>query len=126
MIIIYGIGNCDTVRTARVWLTGQGLFHDFYDFKKRGVPADRLVAWIKAHGGEKLLNRQGSTWRKLDAAAQSAAGSASGMQALMLANPSLIRRPVVEWGGTGLQITVGFDAERWSQITSDRAPQVLQ
>ena len=125
MIILYGIANCDTVRKARAWLTGQTINHDFYDFKKCGVPADRLLAWINAFGSEKLLNRQGSTWRKLGAAAQSTADSVSSMQALMLANPSLIRRPVVEWGGTGLQITIGFDVQRWSQITSDPALQVL-
>jgi arsenate reductase (glutaredoxin) len=117
MIIVYGIPNCDTVRKARAWLTSTGLTHEFYDFKKRGVPAGRLVAWIKALGCEKLLNRQGSTWRKLDASSQAGAANEVGAQALMLASPSLIRRPVVEWG-EGSQTTVGFDAKRWSELAA--------
>jgi arsenate reductase len=122
MITVYGIPNCDTVRKARAWLTGMGLGHEFYDFKKRGVPPERLAAWINVLGFDKLLNRQGSTWRKLDAASQDGADRAIGAQALMLASPSLIRRPVVEWGGGGSQITVGFDAKRWSELAAGLPP----
>jgi hypothetical protein len=73
MIIVYGISNCDTVKKARAWLTAQGLAHDFHDFKKLGVPADRLPAWESAVSWQKLLNRQGTTWRKLDPAVQAGA-----------------------------------------------------
>lgn len=118
MITIYGIPNCDTVKKARVWLADQGLMHEFYDYKKRGVPADRLPAWTKAVGWEKLLNRQGTTWRKLDAAAQAGATDATGAQVLMLANPSVIKRPVVEWGRKTDTVTVGFDAARWAEIAA--------
>jgi arsenate reductase len=97
MITVYGIANCDTVKKARAWLADQGLACEFHDFKKLGVP---------------LLNRKGTTWRKLDAGQQAATVDAGSAQALMLAHPSVIKRPVVEWGP---QITVGFDAESWVQ-----------
>jgi arsenate reductase len=111
MIILYGIPNCDTVKKARAWLTARGIAHEFYDFKKRGVPADRLPIWAKAAGWDKLINRQGSTWRKLDPDAQASASQATGAQALVLANPSVIKRPVVDWGADA--VTVGFDEKSW-------------
>ena len=111
MIILYGIPNCDTVKKARAWLTGQGLAYSFHDFKKAGVPPERLAAWEDALGWQKLLNRQGTTWRKLDAAVQSGVTDAASAQALMRAQPSVIKRPVVEWGH---DTSVGFDAEAWS------------
>ena len=116
MITVYGIPNCDTVKKARAWLTIQGLEHSFHDFKRYGVPMQRLPAWCQAVGWEKLLNRQGSTWRKLDAEVQAGACDAAGAQALMLANPSVIKRPVVEWQGNSGLITVGFDAPGWLNI----------
>ena len=111
MIILYGIPNCDTVKKARAWLTGQGLAYSFHDFKKAGVPPERLAAWEDALGWQKLLNRQGTTWRKLDAAVQSGVTDAASAQALMRAQPSVIKRPVVEWGH---DTSLGFDAEAWS------------
>jgi arsenate reductase len=113
MIIVYGIPHCDSVKKARAWLKAQGLAHEFHDFKKTGVPADRLTAWAAAVGWPKLLNRQGTTWRKLDPSAQSAVVDILSAQALMHALPSLIKRPVVEWGG---QTTVGFDPIAWALI----------
>jgi arsenate reductase len=114
-ITLYGIPNCDTVKKARAWLADQGADYAFHDFKKSGVPADRLDRWMTAPAGDKLLNRQGTTWRKLDPAAQAGADSAAGARALMLEQPSVIKRPVVEWpDGT---VTVGFDAADWSLRT---------
>ena len=113
-IIVYGIPNCDTVKKARAWLQEQGLAYQFHDFKKQGVPAERLPAWMAAVGWEKLLNRQGTTWRRLDAAAQSQALEAAGARALMLAQPSVIRRPVVE---AGARVLVGFDAAAYASLT---------
>ena len=119
MITLYGIPNCDTVKKARAWLTDKGLTHEFYDFKKRGVPADRLADWVQALGWEKLLNRRGTTWHKLDAAAQANVQDTASAQALMLAMPSLVKRPVVEWlmseTATDAKITVGFDPQNWPQ-----------
>ncbi|HEX7890836.1 MAG TPA: arsenate reductase [Ramlibacter sp.] len=111
-ITLYGIPNCDTVKKARAWLAGESVAHAFHDFKKSGVPPAQLDAWLKAVGPERLLNRQGTTWRKLDAAAQARAGDTAGARALMLDQPSVIKRPVVDWGdGT---VTVGFDPADWS------------
>jgi arsenate reductase (glutaredoxin) len=110
MITVYGIPNCETVKKARAWLTEQGQPHAFHDFKKLGVPPDRLALWAQAAGWEKLLNRQGTTWRKLDATAQAAVTDSASAQALMRAQPSVIKRPVVDWG---TEVTVGFDAAAW-------------
>ena len=68
MITLYGIPNCDTVKKARAWLTDHDVDHQFHDFKKQGVPADFLPGWIAAVGWETLVNRKGTTWRKLDEA----------------------------------------------------------
>ncbi len=114
MITIYGIPNCDTVKKARAWLTEQGLAYTFHDFKKQGVPLDKLPSWGKAVGLDRLLNRQGTTWRKLDATTQASAGTPQGAQALVLANPSIIKRPVVQWPRG--DVTVGFDASRWAEM----------
>ena len=111
--VVHGIPNCDTVKRARAWLSAQGVVHRFHDFKKSGVPADRLDAWIASDDGPRLLNRQGSTWRRLDAAVQDEAQTPAGARELMLAQPSLIKRPVVDWGGG---TTVGFDAVRWAAL----------
>ena len=110
-ITVYGITNCDTVKKARQWLGDQGAAYQFHDFKKQGVPAERLDGWIEAVGWEKLVNRKGTTWRKLDAAAQAAVVDAASAKALMQAEPSVIKRPVVEWGDSN---TVGFDADAWA------------
>ncbi len=113
---LYGIPNCDTVKKARAWL--QEHAHDsaraaqFHDFKKLGVPGDRLDGWVAALGWERLLNRNGTTWRQLDESARAAVVDAGSAKALMLAQPSAIKRPVVEWGdGT---VTVGFNAADWA------------
>ena len=112
-IRLYGIPNCDTVKRARTWLAASGRPHEFHDFKKAGVPADRLDAWLAAAGWEKLVNRAGNTWRKLDAATQAAVVDAASARALMLAQASVIKRPVVVWPDAG--ITVGFDAAEFSR-----------
>ena len=121
MTTLYGIPNCDTVKKARAWLTAQGVDYTFHDFKKQGVPKDRLAAWCKAAGWERLLNRQGTTWRKLDAAVQARAADSAGAQALMLAHASVIKRPVVQWAGSSAAVSVGFDAASWSELAAQFA-----
>jgi Spx/MgsR family transcriptional regulator len=118
MITVHGIPNCDTVKKARAWLAAQGIEHAFHDFKKAGVPADRLPAWCAAVGWERLLNRQGTTWRKLDSSRQAAVNDAASAQALMRLEPSVIKRPVVEWADG--QVSVGFDAADWAQRAARR------
>ena len=110
-VTLYGIPNCDTVRRARAWLGEQRVPHAFHDFRKAGVPADRLDAWIAALGWERLVNRSGTTWRKLDDATRQRVQDADSARTLMRAQPSVIRRPVIEWDAG--EPTVGFDEELW-------------
>ena len=112
MITLYGIPNCDTVKKARVWLGERGVEFAFHDFKKQGVPADAADRWLKAVSWETLVNRKGTTWRKLDEGERAAVVDAASAKALMLAQPSVIKRPVVEWADGA--ITVGFDAADWA------------
>lgn len=111
-IYVYGIPNCDTVKKARTWLTAQGLEYQFHDFKKSGVPADRLADWLQAVGWERLVNRQGTTWRKLAPEVQSAVQDADSAARLLLEQASAIKRPVVQWPDGS--ITVGFKSEDWA------------
>jgi arsenate reductase (glutaredoxin) len=117
MITLFGISNCDTVKKARAWLTEHGVDYQFHDFKKQGVPPERLDTWLAAVGWEKLLNRQGTTWRKLDAATQATAIDAESAANLLILNVSLIKRPVVEWADSpaAADISVGFDADNWAK-----------
>jgi arsenate reductase len=111
MIEMYGIPNCTTVKKARSWLDERGIAYRFHDFNKDGVPVARLDAWLAALGWEALLNRRGTTWRQLDEATRATVVDAASARALMLARPSVIRRPMVEWGSE--RITVGFDPDGW-------------
>lgn len=117
MIVVYGIPNCDTVKKARTWLTARGLEYRFHDFKKDGVPADRLPAWLAEVDWQVLVNRKGTTWRKLEPAAQAAVQDAASARDLMLRQASVIKRPVVEWGD---RTTVGFDPAVWETLVSAR------
>ena len=112
-IKLYGIPNCDTVRRARAWLQSNGHEHQFIDFKKGGVPPARLDAWLASAGWERLLNRQGTTWRQLADSQRDAVVDAASARQLMLSQPSVVKRPVVEWDDG--RITVGFDAAAWSR-----------
>ncbi len=105
MVRIYGISNCDTVKKARLWLDGHGVAYQFHDYKKAGVDASMLRAWVAELGWESLLNRRGTTWRKL-AEERRAGIDEAGAIALMLETPSIIRRPVLDLGDRRL---VGFD-----------------
>lgn len=113
MITLYGIPNCDTVKKSRTWFDAQGIGYQFHDFKKQGLPADAVDAWIAALGWEPLVNKKGTTWRKLDAATQAAVVDAASAKVLMMAQPSVIKRPVVV--GPAGKITVGFSPEAWER-----------
>ena len=113
MTTLYGITNCDTVKKARAWLAANKVEVPFHDFKKQGVPEPQLDHWLNAAGWEKLLNRQGTSWRKLDDATKAAVTDARTARALMLAQPSVIKRPVAEWPDGS--VTVGFDPQDWAR-----------
>lgn len=104
MIVLYGIKNCDTVKKARRWLEAQGIDYRFHDFRADGLDEKRLAAWIKTCGWETLLNRRGTTWRKLPEADRADLDAAKAA-ALMLREPTLVKRPVLE---TGREVLVGF------------------
>ncbi|GAB7555763.1 ArsC family reductase [Novosphingobium sp. 11B] len=109
-IEFYGIPNCDTVKKARVWLDAKGIAYTFHDYKKEGADPEKLAAWIDAAGLDKVLNRAGTTFRKLPDA-DKADLDAEKATALMAANPSMIKRPVVEHPGG---ILVGFKEPEWA------------
>lgn len=110
--IVYGIVNCDTVKKARAHLAGESVDYTFHDFKKEGVPASELDRWVGAVGWEALVNRKGTTWRKLPDATRDAVVDEASAKRLMLEQASVIKRPVVDWGGG--RITVGFDPAQWA------------
>ena len=110
--VVYGIPNCDTVKKARAWLAERGVPYRFHDFKKQGVPPQHLARWQAAAGWDKVLNRQGTTWRKLPPEAQAAVTDAASAAALLQREPSAIKRPVVEWPDGA--ITVGFAPDDWA------------
>ena len=109
--VIYGIKNCDTMKKAMNWLSEQGIAYEFIDYKKAGVAASHLADWNARAGWEKLLNRQGTTWRKLVPATQAGVSDARSARSLMLAQASVIKRPVVEWNSS--DVTVGFNPTDW-------------
>jgi Spx/MgsR family transcriptional regulator len=110
MITIFGISNCDTVKRARQWLAAEGLEHRFHDVRKDGLDGARLDQWIAALGWEALLNRGGTTFRNLPDADKLGLDAARA-RALMLSEPAMIKRPVVDHGGKFL---VGFKPDVWA------------
>ena len=113
-IVVYGIPNCDTVRKARGWLDGLGLAYTFHDYKKVGIEPDKLRDWVDARGWEAILNRKGTTFRNLPESERTDLDAATAIR-LMCANPSAIKRPVVEYqSGRGKGLLVGFDPQEWS------------
>ena len=109
---LYGIRNCDTVKKARKWLEENGIDYEFHDFKKDGLSDDQLRQWEQAVGWETLVNRRGTTWRKLPEDVRDTMDADTAHQ-VMLENPSIIKRPVVERADNA--ISVGFNADRWAQ-----------
>lgn len=109
-VTLYGIANCDTVKKARAWLEQHGVAHVFHDYKKQGAPAERIAEWIGAAGLERIVNRAGTTYRKLDEDAK-AALAGDGAVAVLVANSSVIKRPVVEYPGG---LLVGFKEAEWA------------
>lgn len=110
MIRMYGITNCDTVKKARAWLADHGIAYEFVDFKKVPPTREQITAWCAACGAATVLNRKGTTWKKLDPATQYSADALPGTIKLLLEHPSAIRRPVMEVDG---ETSIGFDPTTW-------------
>ncbi len=113
MIHLYGIPNCDTVKKARTWLDSQGKAYTFHDYKKEGAESDRIAGWIAVAGLDVVVNRKGTTFRALSDEDKARAASAETAPALLAANPSVIKRPVLEHAGG---ILVGFKPDEWAAV----------
>ncbi|QDH33137.1 Spx/MgsR family RNA polymerase-binding regulatory protein [Porphyrobacter sp. YT40] len=111
MIHLYGIPNCDTVKKARLWLDQNGREYTFHDYKKQGADPERIAGWIAAAGLDVVVNRKGTTYRALSDADKARAADAATAPALLAANPSVIKRPIVEHDGG---LLVGFKPEEWA------------
>jgi Spx/MgsR family transcriptional regulator len=116
-VSLYGIPNCDTMKKARAWLESRGIAYDFHDYKKAGITRAKLSAWVNAAGWEVLLNRAGTTFRKLPDAAKANIGERQAIE-LMLEQPAMIKRPVLEHGAAFL---VGFSPEKYASALGKSA-----
>ena len=112
MTVLYGIKNCDSVKKARTWLSDRGYAHDFYDLRSGDLDLKTVVRWLDTTNSDVLLNRRGITWRNLDATIKESV-SQENIAELLLTNPTLIKRPVLDYDG---RITVGFKPELYSTI----------
>ena len=111
---VYGIPNCNTVKKARTWLTDHGFEYEFHDFKKQGITAEKLQEWCAVFGWEKVLNKKGTTWKKLSAEQQTMVTDEATAIALLLENTSAIKRPVVEQDGKA--VLISFDESQYSGL----------
>ena len=112
MTTLYGIPNCDTMKKARAWLTEQGIAYQFHNYKTAGIDETMLRDWVSQVGWEALLNRRGMMWRKVPVDVQEAIDEASACQ-LMLATPSIIKRPVLQHHA---KLLIGFDPAQYVQM----------
>lgn len=110
MITIYGIKNCDTMKKATKWLDAAGMAYHFHDYKKDGLAPELVDSWLAALDWEQLINRRGTTWRKLDENVRENMDQASA-RAVMLENPSIIKRPLLD---TGRERILGFNADDYA------------
>ncbi len=111
-VTVYGIKNCDTMKKAFAWLDANGVAYTFHDYKKNGVPTDRLKAWAQQAGWDKVMNTRGPTFRKIPEAARANMNEARALK-LLEQYSSAIKRPIVEAGST---LLVGFDEENFAQL----------
>jgi arsenate reductase len=115
-VIIYGIKSCDTMKKARAWLDAHGVAYAFHDYKTNGLDRARLEAWARELGWEALLNRAGTTFRKLPESDRDGLDQRKAL-ALMLAQPSMIKRPMLD---TGQRLLVGFRPEHYASVFAAR------
>jgi Spx/MgsR family transcriptional regulator len=113
-ITVYGIANCDSVKKTRAWMTEHGLTHAWHDFKKAGMPADRLQVWLEELQHTRIVNRQGTTWRKLPADVQTKITNNASALILLQEHHSIVKRPIFEWrSGHVIYISAGFSPALW-------------
>ena len=120
-ITLFGIPNCDTVKKARTWLEQQAIPFDFHNFKKEGLSAEQVELWLKKIDFDTLINRKGTSWRALSEEQKNQAASKAGALVLVLENPSLIKRPVLQIGDNTLDyVGVGFSDQLYSSIFQEK------
>ena len=112
MIKLYGIANCDTMKKARAWLDGHGVSYAFHDYKKAGIDETLVRSWVAELGWEALVNRRGTTWRRLTESEREGIDAESAVR-LLVENPSLIRRPVLD---SGVARHVGFSEDLYQGL----------
>jgi Spx/MgsR family transcriptional regulator len=112
VITLYGIKNCDTVKKARKWLDENTISYQFHDLRADGLTSAMIEAWIKSVGWETVLNKRGTTWRKLDPNTQEQV-TEKNVTELLLEHPAMIKRPVLDIDGN---ITIGFKADNYTMI----------
>lgn len=110
---LYGISNCNTVKSARAWLTEQGAQVEFHDFKKNGVPDEQLNQWLSVLGWQTVVNRRGTTWRGLDEATRNSVIDNASAAEVLRRYPSVIKRPIFEVGN---RIVAGFDETIYREL----------
>jgi arsenate reductase len=120
-VVLYGITNCDQVRKARTWLTAAGVTYRFHDFRSAGLDPDRLAQWLRRMPWDSLLNRKGTTWRKLDERNRQAVTDQLSAQSAMLADLRIIKRPVLEHGE---RLLVGFSEPLYRSFFGQSESQV--
>ncbi|EKF75100.1 arsC-like protein [Alcanivorax hongdengensis A-11-3] len=111
-LTVFGIKNCDTMKKAMKWLDDNGIAYHFHDYKKEGVNTQALRQWIDTLGWETVINRRGTTWRKLDEALRDSMDADKAMQVAQ-DNPSIIKRPILQNDSI---LTAGFKADAWQQL----------
>lgn len=111
MLKIYGIKACDTMKKAFTWLDQHGIAYEFHDYKKAGAPEKQLRQWIRKLGWETVINKRGTTWKKLPEDVRASMDAESAVAAA-LDNPSMIKRPIIEQGTI---LLAGFDANTWQE-----------
>lgn len=115
--VIYGIKNCDTVKKARAWLESEGIDYRFVDMREEGITREQVAQWIERLGTEQLINKRSTTWKQLGAAEQASISSAGAAIDLVVAHPTLIKRPLLE---TGSHLGTGFKPVDYARVLTER------
>ncbi len=114
MLTVYGIPNCDSIKKTLNWLKANGHDYTFYDYKKQGISTDKLSEWLKSYDWTQLVNRAGTTWKKLSDEEKAAINNNQAAIKLMISKPSIIKRPLIEQDGRA--VALGFDEKKMNKL----------
>jgi arsenate reductase (glutaredoxin) len=113
MLTVYGIPNCDTVKKSLTWLKEQGIEFEFHDYKKKGISTEKLAEWLSQESHTKLINRSGTTWKKLSDEVKAGVTDSESAMRVMLQNTSAIKRPIIE---SDKILALGFDVNKYEEV----------